>query len=237
MTVIREFEQREPYADYATQKGWVSDYVAEDEAYYDALWTEAGLGAGQRILEIGFGAGSFLDWALSHGHKPIGVDILPEILASTAARGHDVRQGPLRRETFTTERFDVVCAFDVFEHLTAQGIHEYIGICLDLFDGPPRFLLRFPNGESPLSSVHQNSDLTHKTILSLSIINQILFEHNLHARALIFKCYPTGILKKIRRMIAYILQFMISTLLGLAYFGGKINLNVNLEVLVTERPR
>ena len=235
MSDPRELERSALYMDYAMHKGWVSENNPIDHLYFDELWKKSGLNQEQRILEIGFGAGSFLDWALMRGHKPTGIDILPEVLAATAARGHKVFRGPLHKDMFTIERFDIICAFDLFEHLTLQEIHQHIDDCIPLFEKSPKFLLRFPNGSSPLYCVHQNSDVTHKTILSLDLMNQILVEHNLVARALEIRPYPKEIAGKIRRAFAYFLRFMLSSLVGAAYFGKRINLDANLELLVTEK--
>ena len=221
------------YDGYAQRKGWTAPHAYVDSDFYDQLWRTAGLADNRRVLEIGFGSGSFLDWALRRGHEAIGVDILPDMLAATAARGHDVRPGPLTASTFASERFDLVCAFDVFEHLTVAEIHQYIAICLKLIDGPPIFLIRFPNGTSPLSVCYQNSDITHKTILSLGIINQIASEHGLVAKRINFRPYPQSLAGRIRRAAVYGARRIICLAIGFAYFGRSINLDPNIEILLT----
>lgn len=82
-----------------------------------------------RALEIGCAHGAFVKLLQLAGFAPVGMEMSPEIVAGAKARfGIDVVQGPLEERALAGP-FDVVCAFDVLEHLedprrTLQAIGE-----------------------------------------------------------------------------------------------------------------
>lgn len=71
-----------------------------------------------RLLDFGCGFGLFLDTARQVGWDVAGIDPLPGHGAyARGALGLDVVSDTLRPDTFPAARFDVVTAFQVFEHL------------------------------------------------------------------------------------------------------------------------
>jgi len=71
-----------------------------------------------RLLDFGCGFGLFLDAARAAGWDVAGLDPLPGHGAyARGALGLDVVSDTLRDETFPVRSFDVVTAFQVFEHL------------------------------------------------------------------------------------------------------------------------
>lgn len=74
--------------------------------------------AGRRLLEVGSGAGLFLNAAERAGWNASGLELSME--GATFARhllGLDVRQERAEAMTFTPQSFDVAVMFDVIEHL------------------------------------------------------------------------------------------------------------------------
>jgi SAM-dependent methyltransferase len=82
-------------------------------------------GAGKdSLLEIGCGNGFFLEEALAHGYRRVqGVE--PSIAAANQARpdiGQSIIRDVLRPGVLQPEQFDVVCLFQVFDHMTDPGL-------------------------------------------------------------------------------------------------------------------
>jgi 2-polyprenyl-3-methyl-5-hydroxy-6-metoxy-1,4-benzoquinol methylase len=72
---------------------------------------------GARLLEVGAGAGFFLESAAEHGFEAIGIE--PSDLAARYGRdqlGVDVRTGFLETSDIPDGTFDVVCMWHVLEH-------------------------------------------------------------------------------------------------------------------------
>ncbi|CAN0600397.1 unnamed protein product, partial [Laminaria digitata] len=81
--------------------------------------TRADIGAGARILELGYGHAHFLSWATNRGCTVVGTEINPGLHDAALAAGHDVHLGTLADIDLPPGTvFDAVVAFDVFEHLT-----------------------------------------------------------------------------------------------------------------------
>jgi 2-polyprenyl-3-methyl-5-hydroxy-6-metoxy-1,4-benzoquinol methylase len=121
----------------------------------------AGLGAGARILEIGYGHGHFLDWAKARGCTVTGTEINPGLHEAAAARGHDVHLGTLDEVDLPADiRYDAIVAFDVFEHLTVDELKHTLETLHGLLTDTGTVFARFPNGGSPFGLAFQSGDIT-----------------------------------------------------------------------------
>lgn len=75
--------------------------------------------AGGRILDVGCDTGTFLAYMQSQaGAVGTGVDISPFAVEAGRRRGLDLRLGTLESVGFPEAGFDVVCAFDLVEHVS-----------------------------------------------------------------------------------------------------------------------
>jgi len=70
------------------------------------------------LLEIGCAGGTFLNEASKRGYQVEGVEISPSMSQNASELYRmKVRQGDFEKLEFIDELYDVVCMFDVFEHL------------------------------------------------------------------------------------------------------------------------
>lgn len=227
-------EMKKYYDRYAAGKGWNEGSQEYDYRYYRAELQRLNLPPQANILELGFGAGQFLDWGAAQGYRMNGVEIIEDLVNSAQKRGHRTHLGPLKKGMFPEKSFDLIVAFDVFEHLTIDEIHQSLQICGSLLVQEGKILIRFPNGESPFGLPYQQGDVTHRVALSRGKFKQIadvedfdlVFNGN-SARAL-----PRGIGPGLRRRATYLLRDLLELTIGLAYFGGRIPLDPNMTVLL-----
>jgi 2-polyprenyl-3-methyl-5-hydroxy-6-metoxy-1,4-benzoquinol methylase len=129
------------------------------------------------VLELGFGNGNFLGWACAQGHRVQGIEALPELVAR--AQAHGFAAAKCLQDLPSSERFDLVVAFDVVEHIP---LAETPGLLNDLrarLRPEGRLVLRFPNAESPFGQFNQLGDLTHVTALGVSRMRQLALQCHL----------------------------------------------------------
>jgi len=125
------------------------------------------------VLEIGFGNGSFLAWAKAQGADVVGTEIDAPMIERARAKGFDAQPASLVALAAVGQRFDLVVAFDVFEHWDKAELVENLKQIAALLRPGGLVLARFPNGQSPFGRVHQYGDLTHQTVLSASSVAQL----------------------------------------------------------------
>jgi 2-polyprenyl-3-methyl-5-hydroxy-6-metoxy-1,4-benzoquinol methylase len=163
-----------PYEGYAQWKGWQGDFETSDR---DARYFAAELAgidlSGKRVLEIGFGNGSFLAWARRQNAQVTGTEIIDTLIEQARTKGYDAQPASLQALLASGRQFDLVVAFDVFEHWRKDELIANLGLLNGLLTGDGLLLARFPNGHSPFGRVHQHGDLTHVTTLSSSSVTQL----------------------------------------------------------------
>lgn len=74
-----------------------------------------------RIIDVGCGAGTFLERAATRGWQVHGTEYGRIPLETCLAKGIAVREGALNPEDYTPEMFDIVTSFEVIEHVTNPG--------------------------------------------------------------------------------------------------------------------
>lgn len=74
-------------------------------------------GPGAKVLDIGTAGGAFLDAAKQYGYDAYGLDPSADMVARGKARGLQIEQGTLESHSFTPGSFDMICLWDVIEHL------------------------------------------------------------------------------------------------------------------------
>jgi 2-polyprenyl-3-methyl-5-hydroxy-6-metoxy-1,4-benzoquinol methylase len=70
-----------------------------------------------RLLDVGFGAGSFLEAAARAGWKPFGVEVSRSAVENVSGRGFEVFCGEFEEAAYPEGHFDVVIVSEVLEHV------------------------------------------------------------------------------------------------------------------------
>ena len=96
-----------------------------------------------------------------------------DALVEQARTKGDAQSASLQTLLASGRQFDLVVAFDVFEHWHKDELIANLGLLHALLAGDGLLLARFPNGHSPFGRVHQHGDMTHVTTLSSSSVAQL----------------------------------------------------------------
>lgn len=162
------------YRGYSDWKDWQGDFVATDRdaRYFAAELRDIEI-AGKRVLEIGFGNGRFMAWAKAQGATIVGTEINEAMLARAREKGFEVQASALDTLAAAGRRFDVVAAFDVFEHWDKAALIANLRYIATLLEPGGTLVARFPNGQSPFGLAYQYGDITHQSVLSASSVEQL----------------------------------------------------------------
>jgi SAM-dependent methyltransferase len=167
------------YEQYSTWKNWGNKYFGsfsrEEGAYFDAELRSCGFGSNKlRILELGFGNGCFAGWAKNRGHDYVGLEIIPELVERGRSQDFNVAETPSDlSKMFQPDSFDLIVAFDVFEHIPTDRLIVVLSQILKILGLGGIVLARFPSGDSPFSRAYQHGDITHRSCLGSSAVRQI----------------------------------------------------------------
>jgi len=227
------------YKQYITWKNWdknVTKDFANDAYLYELK--NLNIDKNVRILEIGFGSGGFLDWAKDKGNDVVGVEIIEPLVDSAKERGHIVYHGhPDKLLSKYKGTFELICLFDVLEHISIDELpHLFKTISMLLIDGGKVFA-RFPNGASPFGRFYQYRDVTHVSVLSPEIINQISSHYDIHLDSSKNSYRPTkaGNVSSFKKRMGYVLRDVIEIIISYSYYGKRVPLDPNIScVLVKE---
>jgi 2-polyprenyl-3-methyl-5-hydroxy-6-metoxy-1,4-benzoquinol methylase len=221
------------YGRYREWKGWTLFAYDLDQA--DTFRGELGSDlAGKSLFEIGFGAGSLLAWAQEQGANVAGSEVNPEFAAAARERGVEILPVELGEAVAGhCDRFDLVVAFDVFEHLTLPQIVAGLRHIAALLKPEGRLILRFPNAQSPFGAFSQYGDVTHVTALSGAQMIQLALETPLEVVSVKASWRPRGatIGRRLVRAIRYALQDLIQALVRFTFINtAPISPNVTVTL-------
>jgi 2-polyprenyl-3-methyl-5-hydroxy-6-metoxy-1,4-benzoquinol methylase len=223
------------YDDYVAFKSWDEKRTPMLDEIFAIEAGRAGITPPAAALEIGFGPGHFLDWAAAQGYRTTGVEIIASLVDSAVRRGHRALLG-LPREVLdpAVDRFDLVVAFDVLEHMTVDEILDFLRFAASLLNPGGRFLARFPNGASPFGAYYQTGDVTHVTVLSAGRIRQIGLSAGLSLVAAFNSARPVASTArgKLAQKARYLARDLLETFIGRLYFGNVVPLDPNITVVL-----
>ena len=160
---------------YKEWKNWndFGDINKKDELFFD-MYVKSQLikSKKNKILEIGFGNGSFLEYGRKIGWEMYGTEVNLNLLESARQNNFTVFEGT-NYEELNSNSFDCICAFDVLEHLDKDYLLRLFKNVLKLLKPGGLFIARFPNGDSPFGLYNQNGDLTHISFLGTVAVESL----------------------------------------------------------------
>jgi SAM-dependent methyltransferase len=223
------------YDSYLAFKAW-DDHLVEEPNEFGIEVARAGIEPPANVLEIGFGQGRFLSWARERHYDVIGVELIPELVKRASARGFTVYQGRIECIPVLKERkFDLIAAFDVFEHLTRDDLVALLKLAKQILKPTGKVLARFPNGGSPFGLPYQCGDATHLTALGAGAMTQIAIAAGMRVLWIGNAARPTRSGKHlwVTMRIGHLLRDTIEILLGKIYFHGvRCPLDPNLTAVL-----
>jgi len=220
------------YASYTAFKTWSMASEAARPEDFESLLRDAGLAPGPLdLLDYGFGDGAFLDWARSAGHRVMGAEILPEMVAAATARGHRAIQADTLDQHLGETRFDAIVLLDVLEHLDRPAFRALLALAHKSLKPGGMIVARFPNGDSPVFGRYHHGDLTHERPLSAASVGQLAAPEGMTlVRAFNPRPVPPNALKALKRRAAYAARDVIEIALGLIYFGYRFPMDPNVAI-------
>ncbi len=116
------------------------------------------IGQKQAVLEIGCGSGEFLELAQNKGAIPLGIEFNPGAVQACQKKGLNVCLQTIEEHGQKDDKvYDVVCAFQVLEHLTKPA--SFIKEALSLLKTGGLLILSVPNNESLIYKNHFDAGL------------------------------------------------------------------------------
>ncbi len=169
---IRDKKIDENYgSNYLKWKDWGQEFnfgklKKQEEAYFSAELkrTQCTFPPTSKVLEIGFGNGSFLKYSKNKKWEIFGTEINVQLVKAALESGFNVIHSDNVRD-YGENFFDLVVAFDVLEHITQNELPNFISEVRRILKVGGFFVARFPNGDSPFGLPNQNGDVTHITTI------------------------------------------------------------------------
>lgn len=222
------------YDNYISWKSWDSfgHYDCMLDEYY-ALELKENISVDSKVLEIGFGSGSLLNWLIDQGCNVHGTEINPDLIS--LAKESNIKLLNFSDPSLTgyEDYFDTIIAFDVLEHLTSNEIALLLDQISFLLKKGGSFIFKVPNCSSPLGNITFFSDLTHKTPFSQEVIKQLFSSQSaLKIQSINNESVPVGKRcgKLSKTLLKYIQKSLQKALLRLfsIVWGVKSPLGVNI---------
>lgn len=223
---------------YIDWKNWEADSFAKtsklEEAYFNNIFKLLKLKKSSKILEIGFGNGSFLGYAVSKKFNYDGVESNQNLVDLAIDNNFSAYTSldKINRET----KYDLIILFDVIEHINADVVEEFFKEMNVHLEETGSIFLRFPNGSSPLGLGNQHGDVTHCNIVTLPKLNYWCYNSDLKVifyrgdiRPFIFR---HNILKMPSRLIRLFFHVLTEKFIRAISSQSKGILSSNLEVVI-----
>ena len=231
------------YSDYEEWKGWTEDKILPEvphptnQDYFTREFERARVLPGSKILEIGFGNGEFLRWAEFSGYHVSGIEISERLYRLAGKRGFRVFLGTLLENDLEELGFeyDAVVLFDVVEHLPKEMLKSYFEAINRRLKVGGRVIVRFPNGQSPFSTYAQYGDITHQTVLTGRLLDQVTRQVGFSMEG----CYNTirihGKKIRIKKLLKYFLRDLLECTLTHLYLGERVPWDASLTCVLVKK--
>lgn len=167
------------YTDYEISQGWhaekFSTFSSDQENYFKAevLPLMPLASTSVRVLDIGFGNGSFLGWAKSLGYACTGLEVNERLVRRAQSAGFPAVSDFPEIQASEHQVFQIITAFDVLEHIRREDLVSFLRSVRSICSSDAVVILRFPNGDNPFSLFMQNGDVTHQTWIGRGMLRQV----------------------------------------------------------------
>ena len=125
---LSEYYNNANYLHDKVGKGYV-DYEADKapmaKIYAGLLNRIKSFCSGKRLLDLGTASGYFLDVANRNGYAAEGIEINSSAVKEGQERGRKIKHADILKSGYLDESFDVITAFDFFEHLPQDRLRDY----------------------------------------------------------------------------------------------------------------
>ena len=211
--------------EYSSWKNWdggFGEISSADYIYYHAELKRLKIEklSNINIFEIGFGSGKFFSYCKSEKINISGSEVNQSLLDSAIEKNFNVTDSSgLKKISDST--FDAIVAFDVVEHLEHDEMCNLLSEGVRIAKPGGKILLRFPNGDSPLSMQNQNGDITHKSIIGTGIIKYYAKILKLEIDYIGPPSQPISImipLASIHRILVFPIKFIINSIVNIIFF-------------------
>lgn len=133
-------------------------YMADKWEFSEALGM---LAETSTLLEVGVGEGHFLQAAKQKGHDCYGVELNVQAAARVRGLGFEVFEQTLSDLTIRCQkRFDVICSFQVLEHVPSP--FDFLEGMIDLLNPGGRLIISVPNAAVMKNIDPHNQDLLNQ---------------------------------------------------------------------------
>lgn len=144
-----------------------------------------------KIIDLGCGFGGFLYFLNQEGYtNTMGIDCSQEQVDLALKLGLKNVSCADILETLVKhpQEFDCIAAIDVLEHFRKEEILKLFQAAHNALKPGGTFIIKSPNGESPLSNAYLYMDFTHETIFTRISISELLLRFGFQQ----VRVYPTG---------------------------------------------
>jgi 2-polyprenyl-3-methyl-5-hydroxy-6-metoxy-1,4-benzoquinol methylase len=128
------------------------------------------------ILDVGCGSGKLLQFLLAKGFINLhGVDISPEQTALARQVCKNITEANLLNFLETTNnKYDLITALDVIEHLDKEEILRFLNSCYTALKGSGRLIVQTPNADSLWGMSIKYGDFTHEIAFSPHSLKRLM---------------------------------------------------------------
>lgn len=184
--------------------------------------TKTSLPKNSKVLDVGFGNGSFLAFAKRNEWDVTGTEVNAELVETARSNGFNVELTD-NLSIFPDSFFDLIVAFDVLEHIPQDLLPIFIADAKRLLKKGGCLIARFPNGDTPFGLVYQNGDITHVTSLGSGKIKYFAAKFDLDIVYLGGEAHPilgTTLKHSAHRLIAFPFKLVINFFVNTIIFPG-----------------
>ncbi|MDC1026663.1 methyltransferase domain-containing protein [Candidatus Thioglobus sp.] len=194
-----------------------------------------------KVLEIGYGNGSFIEYFHKKGNSVYGTEVNDVLLKRGKRAGYKVFSGWVCDiKELDQIQFELIALLDVAEHLNLNQLEELFLWASNHLSDDGILCLRFPEGSSPLGLSYQNGDFTHINSLTKTKIAFLCHQSDLKLYSYkddllsSNKLCSLGFLGKVILKVMQIYSYVIKLILKIVFFplAGNINLATNSIALI-----